>query len=530
MHTDMLWRGRRPGLLLRLLPWLAFLLPLVFHAGQAAAAEAAPVKRLQLVNPVSALLSPDGGLLDVEESAPVTTSDGVSVLHFVIPGEAENLQLTVPGQTVERWSAVPQPLEQTGDLARLREKLLDEQARLNGSLAAATARLALWQARPETVTLTELEQREKKMRDAIPALAREQAELEGRLKLVRQELERLPASPELGQRISVTLHKAVSGTEKLPVRYSYTVRNCGWQPVYAFNAQPEKGDGDIIDVRLMAEVWQFTGMDWRNTRLTLATRGNGPREPAPLPRWVVDSSPKAEPLPVGRMQARKAAPMTLAAEVAPAQDNAPVSLDASGVYATWSLAALGLPEGRSRLQIAADAWKAPLQWLARPGARDSRVWLMAKHVLSSRQAWPDGRAEYSVDGQNVGQGMFRPRGGEATLFFGADPRVSVTTTAGSKKRGESGFIGSSKNWTWAWTYVVANGHAKAVTVRLERPMPEIVDQDVSVRYDDAPPAMKNEKEHLLFWDVKAPAAGRAEVRHSVTISSPTKLPLQPDAP
>ena len=41
-------------------------------------------------------------------------------------------------------------------------------------------------------------------------------------------------------------------------------------------------------------------MDWHNTKLTLATRGNGPREPAPLPRWVVDSSPKPEPKPVPR--------------------------------------------------------------------------------------------------------------------------------------------------------------------------------------------------------------------------------------
>lgn len=534
MHTSMTSVWRRPGALLRLLPGLTLLLLIPLFclslAGRAVAAEAAPAKQPELADPVSALLSPGGGVLDVEDNAPVTTNGGVSVLHFVIPGDAENLQLTVPGQSVARWSAVPQSLEQSGDLARLREELLAEQARLNGRLTAVTARLALWQAHPETITLSELEQREKKMQDAIPGLAREQADLGRRLKLVRQELERLPASPELGQRISVTLQKAVSGVDKLPVRYSYTLRNCGWQPVYAFNAQPEKGDGDVIDVRLMAEVWQFTGMDWRNTKLTLATRGNGPREPAPLPRWVVDSSPKPEPAPVMLMQARKAAPMAMAAEEAPAQDNAPVNLDASSVYATWTPAVRGLPEGRSRLLITADAWKAPLQWLARPGVGDSRVWLMAKYVLPPRQAWPEGRAEYSVDGQSVGQGLFRPRGGEATLFFGADPRVSVTTTADSKKRGESGFIDTSKNWTWAWTYVVTNSHAKPVTVRLERPAPEIVDQGVSVRYDDTPPSKKDEKEHMLFWDVKVPADGKAEVRHSVTISSPTKLPLLPDAP
>ncbi|WP_022657203.1 DUF4139 domain-containing protein [uncultured Desulfovibrio sp.] len=518
----MLWP--LPGLALLLLMPL-FCLSL---AGRAADVEAAPAKQPELANPVSVLLSPGGGVLDVEENAPVTTKDGVSVLHFVIPDDAENLQLVVPGQSVARWSAVPQSLEQSGDLARLREELLAEQARLNGWLAAVNARLDLWQARPETITLSELEHREKRMQDAISGLAREQLDLGRRLKLVRQELERLPASPELGQRISVTLQKAVSGVDKLPVRYSYTLRNCGWQPIYSFNAQVEKGDGDIIDVRMMAEVWQFTGMDWRNTKLTLATSGSGPREPAPLPRWVVDSSPKPEPAPV--MQARKADHMAVATEDAPTQDNASVNLDTSSVYATWTPTVRGLPEGRSRLLITTDVWKAPLQWLARPGVSDSRVWLMAKYVLPPQQAWPDGRAEYSVNGQSVAQGLFRPRGGEATLFFGADPRVSVTTTADSKKRGESGFIDTSKNWTWAWTYVVTNGHAKPVTVRLERPEPEIVDQGVSVRYDDTPSSKKDEKEHMLFWDVTVPVDGKAEVRHSVTISSPTKLPLLPDAP
>lgn len=537
MYTTMTMAWRRPGVLFRglLSGLLLGQLFCLFLAGQAAAAENAPEVQnvpAALANPVSAQLSPAGGLLDVEENAPVTTKDGVSVLQFVIPGDAENLQLAVPGQSVARWSAAPQPLEQDGGLARLREDLLVKRARLAGQLTAVSARLALWQAKPETITLQELEQRERKMQDVIPGLGREQADLERRLKLLQQELERLPVSPELGQRISVTLQKAVSGVEKLPVRYSYTLNNCGWQPIYNFNAQPEKGDGDIIDVRLMAEVWQFTGMDWRNTKLTLATRGSGPREPAPLPRWVVDSSPKPEPrpAPMVMMAPRKAAGMEMAAEDGPAQVNAPVDLDASGVYATWTLAARGLPEGRSRLLITADAWKAPLQWLARPSVGDSRVWLMAKYVLTPQQAWPEGRAEYSVDGQSVGQGLFRPRGGEATLFFGADPRVSVTTTADSRERGESGFIDKSKNWTWAWTYTLTNSHPKALTVRLERPAPMIVDQSVSVSYDDTPPSQKDEKKHMLFWEVKVPADGKASVHHSVTISSPTKLPLLPDAP
>lgn len=86
-------------------------------------------------------------------------------------------------------------------------------------------------------------------------------------------------SPDLGQLVSVTLQKPVSGMSKLPVRYSYSLQSCGWQPMYSFDAQPDQGDGNEIGVRLMAEVWQFTGMDWRNTKLTLASRGTGRASP-----------------------------------------------------------------------------------------------------------------------------------------------------------------------------------------------------------------------------------------------------------
>lgn len=484
-----------------------------------------------LANPASAVLSPSGGRLEVEETAPVSTKDGVSIVTFVIPGDAENLQLSVPGQTVARWSTTPQVLEAGGELSRLRDELTNERARLSGQLDAVKARLALWKGVPDSITLQDLEQREKRMEAVIPGLGMEQADLERRVSILQQELQRLPVSPDLGRLVSVTLQKPVSGMSKLPVRYSYSLQSCGWQPIYSFDAHPDQGEGTEIGVRLMAEVWQFTGMDWRNTKLTLASRGNGPREPAPLARWVVDSTAKPQqpkPAPHVLMMARKAATAEMDGEFAAA--NAPVELDASGVYATWALAAKGLPEGRSRLLIASDAWKAPLQWLARPTAADSRVWLLAKYVLPPEQAWPDGSAEFNVDGQNVGQGFFKPRDGEATLFFGPDPRVNVTTVVDGRRRGESGFIDKSRNWTWAWTYTLTNAHSKPVTVRLERPAPMIVDQGVTVSYDDQPRSQKNEKEHMLFWDVNVPAGGKAEVHHKLTISSPKELPLVPDAP
>lgn len=509
---------------LRRIPVVALAFTVVAAAASFALAAPAPHEP---VAPQTVRLSPSGGLLAVEQQAPVATEDGASVLRIVLPSGAEDFQITVPGHAAARWSDVPQTLDQNSALARLRAERRHAVATLSGRFAAVTAQLSLWQGTPGQATFQDMTQREKRMAEVIPNLSYEKADLERRLALLRQELQALPPSPELGRTVLVTLQKPVAAAT-LPVRYSYTLRDCGWRPVYVFDARPAKGEGDVTSVRLMAEVWQFSGMDWTNARLTLVSAGGGPREPAPLPRWVIDSQdmPMVQPL------AKGAPRMMLAANAAApeAADAAPVTADVSGLYAVWTLAQRGLPEGRSRLLVAADEWKAPLQWLARPSEGPSRVWLMARYALPEGRAWPDGQAEFLVDGQSVGEGLFHPRGGEATLYFGADPRVQVTATADMRERGEKGLITKSRTWTWGWTYTVRSTRDRPVTVRIERPMPMIVDQGVTVTYRDAPQARQDAREHLLFWNVDVPAGGKAEVRHELTVTSPTEVQLNPHAP
>lgn len=477
--------------------------------------------------PQAARLTPSGGLLEVEQQAPVVSADGASQVRVVLPAGAENFQVSVPGHTIVRWVFLPQTLDQGGNLAKLRVERQHALMTLEGKLEAVQAQLALWQGAPAEGNFQELTQREKRMAEVVPGLSYEKADLERRLALLKQELQQLPPSPELGQAVLITLQKQVSAAT-LPVRYSYTLRNCGWRPAYVFDVQPDKGKGDAVSVRFMAEVWQFSGMDWTDTRLTLVSRGQGPREPMPLPHWVIDSQPQ----PVAQPLVKTAPRMLMAADAAmpEAAPAAPVEADTSGMYAAWTPGEKGLPEGRSRLLVLADEWKAPLQWLARPSVGDSRVWLMARYSLPDGQAWPDGQAEFSVDGQSVGMGQFRPKGNEATLYFGADPRVQVNAVADLRQRGEKGFIGKSRTWTWGWTYTLRNTRDRAVTVRLERPMPMLVDQGVTVTYRDKPQAQQDAKEHLLFWNVEAPAGGKAEVKHELTITSPVEIELNPDAP
>ena len=515
--------GRRASFGLALLLSLCALVSLVSASAHAASLSNAPV------SPRTARLTPSGGLLEVEQQAPVLTANGISQVRVVLPAGAENLRLSVPGHTIVRWASVAQTIDQSGDLAKMRDERQRAVMTLSGKLEAVKAQLALWQGEGAEGSFQDLTQREKRMAEVVPGLNYEKADLERRLALLKQELQQLPPSPEMGQSVLITLQKSVSAAT-LPVRYSYTLRNCGWRAAYSFDAQPDKGKGDTTQVRFMAEVWQFSGMDWADTQLILVSRGQGPREPDPLPRWVIDSQPQ----PVAQPLAKAAPRMMMAAdaamlEAAPAPV-APVVADTTGVYASWTLGEKGLPEGRSRLLVLESEWKAPLQWLARPSTGESRVWLMARPTLPEGQIWPDGQAEFSVDGQGVGTGQFHAKGNETTLYFGADPRVQVTATADVRQRGEKGFIGKSRTWTWGWTYTVRNTRDKAVTVRLERPMPMVVDQGVTVTYRDKPQAQQDTQEHLLFWNVDVAAGGKAEVKHELTLTSPVEIQLDPYAP
>lgn len=483
----------------------------------------------ELIPPTSALISPDGARLDVIQHTPVKHFNGKSIVTFTLPPGASNLQLTVPGHVVSRWSTTPVLLDGDQHNAGRRNRIEKERVEITAQLMTINSRIALWQAPPKNANAQEIAQLQTAMAEEMPRLVLEQAELERRLKLVNEELSRMPQLSGLGERVRVVLAKDVPEGQSVEIRYSYFHDSCGWEAIYDFNAKPDEGNGDEIDVRLLAEVWQFTGMDWKDTQITLATRGYGPREPQPLPEWLVDS--QATPRPQARML-KSARAMTLAAndEAMPAAGMAPVVTNTEDVYASWKLSATGMPQGRSRLQITSAAWKAPLEWLARPSRDSTQVWLIAKYDLPADQAWPIGQAQYNVSGQNVGSGAFQPKSGEATLYFGADPRVNVQTITDSQKRGQSGFINTSKNWTWAWTYILTNQHNKPVKVKVERPAPQIVDEDVKAVYKDTPKAILDEKKHMLYWDVEVPANGKTIIEHSITITSPTKLPLLPDVP
>lgn len=484
--------------------------------------------------PLKAIISPHGAHLENAVDVEIMTQGDSRLVSFVVPANASNLQLQIPGKTIARWISEPVALKATSRHSTYRSSLEKELSMLAAQQATLQARIDVWKMQTSTAASQDLTERQSLMEQSMPALVQSVEKLKSRLQVIKEELAEMPEAGAVGKKITAYLTGESANERTARLEYSYDIPSCGWNAVYEFNAHPDGKKGDIVEVRLMAETWQYTGMDWSNTEITLATRGSGPREPFPLESWIIGEKPRPRPRAAVTLnaKARPAQPEEVAAasmmDVAPPV--APVSGNADSMYASWTLSIKGLPEGKSRQEILSDAWEAPLQWLARPVHGDDRVWLYAKYTLPPHQGWPDGTAQYSVDNQNVGDGFFTPRGGEATLYFGADPRVQIRTTVDSSKQGETGIINTNKTWTWAWTYTLTNMHPTPVKVKVERPAPVVTHDDVKVSYNDKPVSIKDNKEHMVYWNIEVPANGKAEIEHSVTVTAPVKLELLPDVP
>ena len=509
---------------------------LIFLASAVFAAAEGDNRQSALASPHAAIISPNGARLLLSETASVDKRDKLNKISVTIPGDATNLDIAVPGHTIVRWINTPIVLKSSSGHMTRRAELEKTRDSLIANLETVNARIAVWKNQTQAANPQELTNRQSLMQQQMPGLIEERETLQFSLDQVQNELAGMPAPSGTGQLIEVFLEDDSRDGARVRVDYSYDIHSCGWTPIYNFNANPDTDKNNLVNVRLLAEVWQYTGIDWTAAEITLASRGEGPREPRPLRQWRVNNEPEKpvvhESATNAQPRARAAAHATFAMDrdFAAAPKAAPVIADSSNIYATWKLSAKGLPEGKSRMLISEDKWEAPLEWLCRPTRADNNIWIMAKYTLPSGKAWPAGLAQYNLEGQNIGEGQFSPNGGEAIMYFGADPRMSVQMVVDSDRQGESGFINTSKTWTGAWTFTLHNAHSIPIKVRVERPEPILGNDNITVSYKDNPKARINQKEHMIYWDIDVPANGKATIEQGVIISSPVKLPLLPDVP
>ena len=475
-----------------------------------------------LIQPQQVMLTPQSARLQGEVRLTAVERDGQAVLLLTLPQHAEeiSLQLLPPhANALRAWRVEPVALAAEDSAnAKTRTALLEDmdsvQSRID-LLRAQQSVLRELASNHQNATPAQAQQLLQDLERQMLPLSADMNQQERQLASLQKHLARLPEPSATAQQTVIVLNGVKPGAT-VAVRYACTLPKCGWSPVYIFDAQPAKNS---VHMRMLAEVWQDSGMDWNKADITLTTSAEARRDPQPLNPWIIRRD-RVSPRPMQAMM-RMAEPLAQGEALKDAANAAPEAFE-SEAQSGWTVPkGMQLPEGRTRLPILEQTWQAPLQRLARPSMSDTLVWLTAKYTLPEGSL-PSGEAVFLLDGTATGSGRFAPRDGVATLYFGADPLVTVRTQPDTRLTGKAGIIDKRQTWQWGWTYTVRNDRTQPVDVRLEEPAPQAGDKDIDITFTDKPEASRD-KDHVLFWDVKVPAKGTAQVRHEVRVSAPQDM-------
>ncbi len=504
---------------------------------------AAPYKNTQdipsLTEPYRIVLYKQGARFMVKSEATVCVQHGQKHLVLSLPAGAKDIWsvVTLHGATdhntiipiLAQRVEVAAPLPITEDMSsavKQRQLLQTQYDTLQGTLAGLEAQERLWLdpacAKSNTENSAVNAQNIKKVAAIIADLAKERMQIQRELAGIEAQLKMIPPLAVSSQKLILSFaaeDAVVKEGTVLQVAYAYTLENTSWKPVYAVRA---KSDGGNIAVELMAEITQNSGMDWKSADIVLSTANTVARTPAPIYPWVVRKI--ESPMPRGH-----AAPTLLrsaSSGMRDATNEAGLPSFTQESTGMWSLPkGYVLPEGKSTVLLQQEQEDIALVRIARPTQNNDKVWLSAVYACKENFL-PVGEAVFFLDGVSVGEGMFAPKNGKVTLFFGADPLMSVSTKADIRQSDSDGLIDTEQVWTWNWEYTVRSQRKTVMPVRIEEPATQLEDASMQVAYENMPEA-EMDAENTLVWKVEVPAEGFATVQHKVTVRAPAAMQVFP---
>lgn len=424
----------------------------------------------------------------------------------------------------------PIDVQDEARIAELRKQISDlegESKEIKSKLQALNAQLEFWQAQTKNKPKTILDSN--KLADAIGQNVRkinqEKYTAEARLektekdiKKLQEELNQAAGKKETAWEATLTL----SGIDQkeISLSYTYLLAGCGWLPLYRLEALP--GENKIA-FSWEAEVWQSSGLDWKQAQLNLATLQ--PRitvEPPTIPDWIIRPRVLYK---AARSKSAAAAPMMLEEAIMDDEDfGAAPSETRKTTYSVWSLGKRNIAAGeRQRLKIKEEAWPAEFLFVARP-AVSPQAFVRASIKLNEPAEIPDGQAVFVIDGAILGKRNFSLAGAEADIFFGTSPLVSVNSSKLAEKSGAKTFFQDKQTKAWQWRIEAKNSSDTAIKLRIEEPAPQARDERIKLVLRQNPePA---EKDHSRFvWLLDVPAGQGKIIQNTVELEAPADMNL-----
>ncbi|MGM9508381.1 DUF4139 domain-containing protein [Larkinella sp. GY13] len=330
--------------------------------------------------------------------------------------------------------------------------------------------------------------------------------------------------------IEVTLSAKARTTVDLDV--SYVVDNAGWVPFYDIRVRDTKSPATLA---YKANVYQNTGFDWQNVRLTLST--SNPALPGTQPQLETQFVSFYEPRPIPamapaqvKMQMRKAdagAGGAAREESAPAADLATTAdftqVSEQPTSVNFEIATPYTILSNNRPQVVAiqtGEVPATYRYTATPKV-DSDAFLIATLSGWEKLNLLNGTARTYFEGTYVGESQvnLQQAGDTLTLGLGRDKKIIVKrekTQDFSSRKG----LSSSVRDSYSYKITARNTKSEPVNLTLYDQIPVSTDNRIEVELDDSAGAERNTETGRLTWNLSLKPNESRDLLFKYTIKYP----------
>lgn len=322
------------------------------------------------------------------------------------------------------------------------------------------------------------------------------------------------------------------------IAVKYAVYNAGWYPAYEANYTPASS---AAEVAYNAVVYQQSGEDWKNVKLTVST-GNKQHNiniPEPAP-WILRER-----------QVYRAQKMLMKAEAAPAamaMDTA-VMAEAQEAYAEAPAAYNAIMENelsmkvemKGRFTIASNGEPkrvflknmkfdtAGMYYSAVPSQNDA-AYLTAEIENKDELSLMPGEMAVYLDGDYSGKqqiGKVINTGDKLTVSFGIDENIKIKREITDKKTGDRGLFGGDNGADYGFRITVENFNKKEAQLEIKEPMPVSQHDKIKAEvYKASEECVEKDEKGICTLKFKLGAGAKKVITYRVKVTYPKDMNVE----
>jgi uncharacterized protein (TIGR02231 family) len=456
---------------------------------------------------------------------------------ITLPPQAdpESLIVALPANSrikiddIQTKAVTRQDEAQISELRKQISKVKSARKDLQAKLQALDVQLQFWQMQTKAKTknvadadnlAAAIGRNVKKSNQEKFIIETEIEKIDKQLKELQDSLNQAAGSKETAWEATLTF--SGHSQNEIVLSYNYNLGGCGWLPLYRIEALPAENK---VSFSWEAQLWQSSGVDWRQVQIYLATLQPAVNViPPDLPDWIIKQRPQRIYKSLRKENIMAEASMEKRSAAAEENQDTAIEETVKTTYSVWSIGKKDIPAGlRQRLKIKDENWPADFLFLARPSL-DKQAFVRAQVKLANSLEIPSGEALFLIDGAVLGKRNFSFAGAEGLLYFGTSPLISVTSSTLADKAGAKTVFQNKQTQLWQWLIEAKNSSGNNIKLRIEEPVPQARDERIRLIFKQNPEPL--EKDHSKFiWVIEVPARQKVTIQSTIELEAPKDLDL-----